>query len=243
MSSFLGENMSYQLNRIIDQTMLRPDATRDELECFCEEALRYNFICVALLPNVIQEASIILKDSQTHIMAAISYPRGMVPINIKKKEIEEAINDGANEIDMVLNLEALKNHKYKLIQNEMLVLRESTGTLTAKAILETTILSDGEIIQLCELASDIGIDFVKSSTGFDGNRASFHAIQLMKKSVFKKTQVKAAGGIGNLNKLIQMLKAGATRIGTSAGPLIIEEYKAIGIDINTMFKERKEKAL
>lgn len=190
MSSFLGENMSYQLNRIIDQTMLRPDSTRDELECFCEEALRYNFICVALLPNVIQEASIILKDSQTHIMAAISYPRGMVPINIKKKEIEEAINDGANEIDMVLNLEAVKNHKYKLIQNEMLVLRESTGTLTAKAILETTILSDGEIIQLCELASDIGIDFVKSSTGFDGNRASFHAIQLMKKSVFKKNSSK-----------------------------------------------------
>ncbi|NLJ37539.1 MAG: deoxyribose-phosphate aldolase [Candidatus Atribacteria bacterium] len=235
--------MPYQLNRIIDQTMLRPNATRGELECFCEEALYYNFICVALLPNVIQEASFILKGSQTHIMAAISYPRGMVPIDIKKKEIEEAINDGADEIDMVLNLEVVKNHKYKIIENEMTVLRESTGTLTAKAILETTLLSDEEIIQLCQLASDIGIDFVKSSTGFNGNQASIHAIQLMKKSVFKKTQVKAAGGISNLSKFLQMLKAGATRIGTSAGPLIIEEYKTLGIDIDTMFKERKEKTL
>ncbi len=233
----------YQLNRIIDQTMLKPNVTKKDLECFCDEALYYNFICVALLPNVIKEASIILKGSQVHIMAAISYPRGMVPVEIKKKEIEEAINDGANEIDMVLNLEAVKNHKYEVIQNELMVLRESTESLTAKAILETTLLNDEEITLLCRLASEIGIDFVKSSTGFNGNQATIYAVQLMKKSVFNKTQVKAAGGISNLNKLIQMLKAGATRIGTSAGPTIIEEYEVNRIDINAILMERKEKTL
>jgi len=232
--------MSYQLNRIIDQTMLKPNATREELENFCLEAHQYNFVCVALLPNVIREANSILKGTEVNVMAAISYPRGMVPIDIKRKEIEEALADGANEIDMVLNLEKIKNHNFDFIENELIALRKSTKSITAKAILETTLLDDKEIICICQIASEVGIDFVKSSTGFNGNRATTHSVQLMKKSVFNKTQVKAAGGINNLKKLTQMIKAGATRIGTSAGPAIIEESKKNEVYLNTMRKMRKE---
>jgi len=226
--------MLYPLNRIIDQTMLKPHSTWEELERFCIEAIRYNFICVALLPNVIQEASKILGGSEVHIMAAISYPRGMTPLEIKRKEIEEALEDGANEIDMVLNLEAIKACEYKLIESELMTLRKTTGSITAKAILETTLLDDEEIVRVCQMASDAGIDFVKTSTGFDGNHATIHAVQLMKKSVSNKTKVKAAGGINNLSKVIQMLQAGAARIGTSSGPKIVEEYRASGISLDTI---------
>jgi len=224
--------MSHELNKIIDQTMLRPNATKNELEQFCMEAIQYNFVCVALLPNVIKEAYSILKGTEVHIMAAISYPRGMVPKDLKVKEIDEALNDGANEIDMVLNLDAIKCGNYDLIEKEISALREATLSLTAKAILETTLLNDEEIIRVCRIASEIGIDYVKTSTGFNGNQATIHAVQLMKKSVFNKTKVKAAGGINKLDKVVQMLKAGARRIGTSAGPAIMEEYKIKKIDFN-----------
>jgi deoxyribose-phosphate aldolase len=173
-----------------------------------------------------------LKGTEVHIMAAISYPRGMVPIVLKVKEIHEALNDGANEIDMVLNLDAIKSGNYDLIEKEISALREATLSLTAKAILETTLLNDEEIIQVCRIASEIGIDYVKTSTGFNGNQATIHAVQLMKKNVFNKTKVKAAGGINKLDKVIQMLKAGARRIGTSAGPAIMEEYKIKKIDLD-----------
>lgn len=230
--------MSHTLNRIIDQTMLKPHATREELERFCMEAIRYDFVCVALLPNVIQEANQMLKGSNVHLMAAISYPRGMVPLEIKKKEIEEALEDGANEIDMVLNLEAIKDHEYQIIENELSVLRKTTGSVTAKAILEATLLSDEEITRLCQMASDAGIDFVKTSTGFNGNHATVHAVQIMKKSVFNNTKVKAAGGINTLSKVIQMLQAGATRIGTSSGPKIIEEYKISKINLDDILNKK-----
>jgi len=222
------------LNKIIDQTMLKPDASKQDLESFLEEAVRYDFICVALLPNVIREASAMLRGTGVHVMAAISYPRGMVPIHVKKIEIEEALSDGADEIDMVLNLEAIKNHAYGIIEKELSVLRETARSLTVKAILETTLLSDEEIVQVCQLASNIGVDFVKTSTGFRGNRATIHAVEVMKQSVFNQTCVKAAGGINNLSKLIQMLEAGASRIGTSAGPAIIEEFKRSNINLEKL---------
>ncbi len=205
--------------------MLRPNATRKEFEEFCINAAEYSFECVALLPNVIEQAYSLLKGSDVHIMAAIGYPRGMVPIDIKRLEIEEALSDGADEIDMVLNLVAIKSGNYEYVERELSMLRKSAETITAKAILETTLLTDQEIARVCRAASEVGIDFVKTTTGFNGNRATLHAVELMKRNTFNRTKVKAAGGINTLEKFVLMFRAGASRIGTSAGPAIVDEYR------------------
>jgi deoxyribose-phosphate aldolase len=224
------------VNKIIDQTFLKPNATSKEFSVFCEEAARYRFICVAVLPNYVKEAVGFLRGTGVHVMAAMSYPRGQVPVEVKRSEILEALSLGAEEIDMVLDLFAIKIGKYETIEREIRMLRELTAAYTGKAILETSLLSDVEIIRVCEIASEIGIDFVKSSTGFDGQKASLHAVQLMRRSVSGRTRVKAAGGIGSLERALQMIQGGAQRIGTSAGPLLVEQLKQSGLSLQQLME-------
>lgn len=225
------------LNRMIDHTMLKPQATRAQLENYFQEALEYDFASVAVLPNVVALAHSYLGKSTTHVMAAICYPRGMVPTRLKMQEIEEALRDGANEIDMVLNLCDIKTGHFDRVRSELQALRGATRGLTAKAILETSLLEDREIVEVCRLASELELDFVKTSTGFNSNAASLHAVRLMKDSVFGATRVKAAGGINSLAKLSQMVRAGAQRIGTSSGPAIIQEYRKAGVRLNSLLAE------
>ena len=217
-----------QLNRIIDQTFLKPNATRQEIERFCQEAARYQFICVAMLPSYVPDGVRMLHGTGVHVMAGISFPRGQVPPELKRIEIENALSLGADEIDMVLNLYAIKLKDFRVIEKEISILRELTRSRTGKAILETSLLSDDEIEAVCRIASRVGIDFVKSSTGFDGNKATIHAVEVMKRSVSGRTRVKAAGGINTLKTVLAMMRAGVARIGTSAGPKLMEEWKRDG---------------
>jgi deoxyribose-phosphate aldolase len=228
-----------QLNRMIDQTFLKPNATRDEIEHFCHEAARYQFICVAMLPNYLPDGVRILRGTGVHVMAGISFPRGQVPLELKRFEIEEALSRGADEIDMVLNLYAIKLKDFSVVESEISMLRELTSSRTGKAILETSLLSDPEIETVCRMASNIGIDFVKSSTGFDGNKATFHAVEVMRRSVAGRTRVKAAGGISNLKKAVDMIRAGVDRIGTSAGPAIMDELMRDGRDLDELLGRSK----
>jgi deoxyribose-phosphate aldolase len=225
------------LNRMIDHTLLKPQATRAQLEAYFQEALEFEFVSVAVLPNVVALAHSYLKDSTTHVMAAICYPRGMVPTGLKMQEIEEAMRDGANEIDMVLNLSDIKTGRFDRVRAELQALRRATRGLTAKAILETSLLDDREIAAVCRLASELELDFVKTSTGFNSNAATLHAVRLMKASIFGVTRVKAAGGINSLAKLAQMVRAGAQRIGTSSGPAIIQEYRLAGARLSSLLTE------
>lgn len=149
-------------------------------------------------------------------------------MELKRFEIEDALSRGADEIDMVLNLYAIKLGDFALIERELAMLRELTSSRTAKAILEATLLDDEEIATVCRMASEAEIDFVKSSTGFDGHKATLRAVRLMRANVSGRTRVKAAGGISTLQRAAEMIRAGAQRIGTSAGPAIVEELKRSG---------------
>jgi deoxyribose-phosphate aldolase len=226
-----------QLNRMIDHTFLKPNATAEEYDAFFKAALAFDFVCVAVLPSAVPLGNSYLKGSNTHLMAAISYPRGMVPTRLKLAEVEELMEQGANEFDVVLNLEAIQSHDYQAVEREIREFRRATGSMTAKVILETPLLSDPEIERVCRIASDCGVDFVKTSTGFRGNSATVQAVELMKRSASGATRVKAAGGIGSLEKLASMLRAGAQRIGTSNGPAIVEEFRSRGGDFATLLGE------
>jgi deoxyribose-phosphate aldolase len=226
------------LNRIIDHTLLRPDSTQGEIEEFCGEAARYQFVCVAMLPNYVADGVRLLRGTGVHVMAAISYPRGQCPLQLKRAEIEDALSRGADEIDMVLNLYAIKLGDMAAVETELRMLRDMTVSRTGKAIMETSLLVDSEIATVCELASGIGVDYVKSSTGFDGHKATVHAITCMRRHVSGQTRVKAAGGIGSLGQAVRMVQAGADRLGTSAGPAIMEELRRDGRDFELIVGRR-----
>ncbi len=228
-----------ELNRIIDQTFLKPNATREEIESFCAEAARYRFVCVAMLPNYVPDGVELLRGTGVHVMAGISFPRGQVSLELKRSEIEDALSRGVDEIDMVLNLYAIKQGDFTTVEREVRMLRELTESRTGKAILETSLLSDAEIETTCRIASEIGIDFVKSSTGFDGNKATPHAVEVMVRSVSGRTRVKAAGGISTLERSLEMIRAGVQRIGTSAGPFIMDELRSDGRQLDELLHEAR----
>lgn len=226
--------MEFKLNKIIDQTFLKPVYHKRQLFDFCEEAIAYDFVSVALLPGVIRLVKPLFSGSGVNIMAAISYPRGLVPLELKRKEVLDAVDNGATELDMVLDIQAIKEKKYEVTEREIEMLKREKGAFTGKVILEITLLSDEEIAAVCAIASRIGIDFVKTSTGYCSHAATLHAVEVMRRNVSGLTKVKAAGGIGNLEKTVLMLKAGAERIGTSSGPAIVNELKAMGKDTLTI---------
>lgn len=233
-----GGHSSAALNRIIDHTLLRPNATRPEMESFFREAADYQFVTVAVLPTFVQLAARALRGTSVNVMAAISYPRGMAPLGVKRFEVEDALNNGATELDMVLDLEAIKRSDFDSVQREIRMLRETGAGLTVKVILETTLLNDTEIGSVCRIASAIGVDFVKSSTGFNGHVAGEHAVSVMRANVSGITRVKAAGGIRDVDGVVRMVRAGAIRIGTSHGPAIMEEYAMNGRELSKLLEEQ-----
>lgn len=221
--------INFALEKIIDNTLLKPYIDKETIVKFCNSSMEYEFISIAILPNMVRFAAEMLKESAVKVSAAISFPTGMTPIELKMLEVKEAIRDGADELDMVLNMRSIKSHDYDNVKKEMREFRKHTSELTSKVILETSLLTDKEIINLCKFASDVGIDFVKTSTGFNGNNATLHAVKLMKRSINGKTKVKAAGGIESLKDVLELLEAGAERIGTSRGLEIIEDYRGKNI--------------
>ena len=208
-------------NKFIDHTILKPDASLEDIKRICKEAKEYNFMSVCVNPAFIDLCKNELKDSDVKVCTVIGFPLGATLPQAKALETREAVFEGADEIDMVINVTMLKAHQDDYVYNEIVKVRRSCMGKVLKVIIETCLLTDEEKVRACLLAKKAGADFVKTSTGFSTGGATVHDIELMRKTVGPEMGVKASGGIRTHEDLLAMIKAGATRIGTSSGPKII----------------------
>jgi deoxyribose-phosphate aldolase len=211
---------------IIDQTLLQPTATSDQVLKFCQEAAALGFAAVCIAPSWVQLTAKIMKTSKVRVCTVAGFPLGFEPWELKVQTVQTALAAGAHEIDYVINLGAVKGGDYKLIEAEMRAMRSAAEKGVIKVILETGYLSQQEIRKLCRLAVDTGLDYVKTSTGFGPAGASVDDVKLLAECSQSIIKVKAAGGIRTLQDLEEMVLAGAHRIGTSAGREIIAEAAA-----------------
>lgn len=210
------------MNKYIDHTLLKPDASQKGVEKLCEEAKEHSFKSVCVNPSFVALAAEKLAGTDVDVCTVIGFPLGANTEAVKVFEAQEAIKDGATELDMVLNISKLKDGKYDEVRQEMEAIKKVAGKRVVKVILETCLLSDAEIVKACELAVEAGLDFVKTSTGFSTGGATVEDVKLMKQTVGDKAKVKASGGIRDRKTMLAMIDAGATRIGASAGIKLIE---------------------
>ncbi|WP_074433081.1 deoxyribose-phosphate aldolase [Neobacillus dielmonensis] len=215
------------LSQMIDHTNLKPYATHKDLKKLCAEAKQYHFKMVAINQVQTKLCATELKNTDIHVGAAISFPLGQTTIEAKVSETLDAIRNGANEIDYVINLTELKEKNYDYIQEEMerIVSVCRSNDVISKVIFENAYLTKEEIIKLAEIAKIVQPDFIKTSTGFSPSGAKAEDVKIMKETVGNAVKVKAAGGIRDAETFISMIKNGAERIGCSAGIQIIEEIK------------------
>ena len=212
---------------MFDHTQLKAYATRADFEKLCNEAKEYGFAMVAINSYPVRLCKELLKGSDVHVGAAISFPLGQTTIDVKAYETLKAIEEGADEIDYVINVARAKEHDWAYIEEEMQRLTKvchDRNTLI-KVILEICYLDDEEIVEVCRIARKVRPDFVKTSTGFGTSGATVEAVKLMKKTVGDDVKVKAAGGIRDYKTCKAMIKAGAERIGTSSSIKILEEFR------------------
>lgn len=212
------------LAKTIDHTLLKPDATADKIAQLCFEAKKYGFASVCVNPSYVKLCADLLKDTDVKVCTVIGFPLGATSTEVKAFETKNALENGATEIDMVINIGALKAGDNKLVARdirEVVKAAHSAGALV-KVIIETALLTDEEKTIACLLAKEAGADFVKTSTGFSSGGATVHDIALMRRAVGPDIGVKAAGGIHSHEEAEQMIAAGATRIGASAGIKIIQ---------------------
>ncbi len=220
-----------QVARLIDHTLLKPEATRADIDRLCEEARRYSFASVCVNPTYVRQAREALRGTTVKVCCVVGFPLGAQPPEIKSLEARRAIREGAQEIDMVINIGALKSRDEALVLKDIRAVVEACkeGRALSKVILETALLSDEEKIRGCELSMKAGADYVKTSTGFSSKGATVADVALMSRTVApKRLGVKAAGGIRTYADLVQMVQAGATRVGASASVRIMEEAAAAG---------------
>lgn len=209
---------------MIDHTLLKPDATADMIAQLCFEARKYHFASVCVNPTHVKLSAELLRDTDVKVCTVTGFPLGATPPEVKAFETQKAIQDGATEIDMVINIGALKAGDHELVARdirEVVSVAHAAGALV-KVIIETALLTDEEKIVASLLAKEAGADFVKTSTGFSGGGATAHDVALMRRVVGPDVGVKAAGGIRTQADAEQMVAAGATRLGASAGVKIIQ---------------------
>ena len=213
---------------MIDHTLLKPDATADMIAQLCFEARKYHFASVCVNPTHVKLSAELLRDTDVKVCTVTGFPLGATPPEVKAFETQKAIQDGATEIDMVINIGALKAGDHELVARdirEVVSVAHAAGALV-KVIIETALLTDEEKIVASLLAKEAGADFVKTSTGFSGGGATAHDVALMRRVVGPDVGVKAAGGIRTQADAEQMVAAGATRLGASAGVKIIQEEQS-----------------
>jgi deoxyribose-phosphate aldolase len=219
-----------ELAPMIDHTLLKPDATSAQVEQICAEARQYGFASVCVNPTHVHACAELLKDAHPVVCTVIGFPLGASAPIVKSYETEIAIEDGADEIDMVINIGALKDG------NDQLVLDDITGVVETahskdklvKVIIETCLLTDEEKERACKLAKEANADFVKTSTGFAGGGATVEDIALMRRVVGPKVGVKASGGVRSYEDAVALVEAGATRLGASAGVKIMQGQTSEG---------------
>ena len=211
----------------IDHTILKPTTLVADIEKLCSEALKYNVAAVCVPPLFVKQAKALLQNSDVKTATVIGFPFGYSAIEAKLAEILLAIVDGADELDVVINIAALKNNDWQYLAKELnTILPIIKGKQkTVKIIIESGVLSDEEIIKCCDLYGIAGVDYMKTSTGYAEVGATVHAVQLMRKHLADAVKIKASGGIRSYEFAKQLLEAGADRLGCSASVAIIEESK------------------
>lgn len=210
---------------LIDHTLLKPEATQNDVARACEEGLRYAFCSVCINPHWVKFAATALAGSPVRVCTVVGFPFGASATGTKLAEAEIGLSEGAQELDMVQNVGALRSGDFQTVRKEIAEiakLAHSHGAIL-KVILETCLLTDDEKVAACRLAADAKADFVKTSTGFSTAGATIEDIKLMRQTVGKELGVKASGGVRTIDALCQMVAAGATRIGTSSGVSILNE--------------------
>ncbi|MEH7120824.1 deoxyribose-phosphate aldolase [Neobacillus vireti] len=208
---------------MIDHTLLKPDATKSQIETLCQEAKDHKFFSVCVNPVWVSTVKNLLTGSDVKICTVIGFPLGATTIETKAFETKNVIDLGADEVDMVINIGALKEGNYQLVEEDIRAVVEAANhRALTKVIIETSLLTDEEKKRACELAVKAGADFVKTSTGFSGGGATAEDISLMRQTVGPNIGVKASGGVRSVQDALKVIEAGATRIGASASVAIIK---------------------
>lgn len=210
------------INSMIDSTLLKQEATERQIDALCEEAIEHGFAAVCVQPCHIEKVAKRLQGSGVKACTVIGFPQGVNMTSVKAYEAERAVLAGAEELDMVINVGLLKDKQYDAVREDIAAVVNAARGAVVKVILECCLLTDEEIITACKLAKEAKADFVKTSTGLSTGGATAHDVQLMREAVGPDMGVKAAGGIRDRKTAIQMIEAGANRIGTSNGAGIVE---------------------
>lgn len=211
-----------ELAKHFDHTLLKPDATESQISQLCAEAKQYGFASVCVNPTWVSLCARLLRDTGVKVCTVIGFPLGANLPEIKAAETRRAYACGAEEIDMVINIGALKSGDLELVESDIRAVRNAVSGVTLKVIIEACLLTDEEKRQACLAAKRAGADFVKTSTGFSKGGATLEDVRLMRETVGPDMGVKAAGGIRNLSDALAMIEAGATRLGCSAGVAIMQ---------------------
>jgi len=206
-----------ELNRYIDHTLLSASATESDILKLCEEALKYNFYSVCVNSSYVYLAKQAIGRSNIKVCAVVGFPLGAMSTEAKVFEAKNAIDQGATEIDMVMNIGRLKSKNHLAVLKDISAVKRAIGLTTLKVILEISELSKNEIVKACEICIDAKADFVKTSTGFSKSGATLTAIKIMRKTVKNQLKVKASGGIRDVETALKYIEVGADRIGASAG--------------------------
>lgn len=214
-------------NKYIDHTLLKATATAFDIKKLCEEAMTYDFMSVCVNPVNVKIAKEQLKDSNVLVCTVIGFPLGANTISQKVNETLDALNNGADEIDMVINVGKAKEKDFEYLETEIREVVKAARTKTVKVIIETCYLNDEEKIAVCKAATRAKAKFVKTSTGFGTAGANLDDVRLMKNNIAKDMEVKASGGIKNYEQMLEYIKAGATRIGTSSGIDLVKGAKNV----------------
>ena len=211
-----------ELNKYIDHTNLNNTATLKDIEKLCNEAIKYKFASVCVYPYYVTLCKSLLKNTNVDVCTVIGFPSGMQTKETKVFEAINAVENGADEIDMVINISALKNKDYEYVKDEIEEIRDAIDGKILKVIIETCLLTDKEIVKMTEICNETFVNFIKTSTGFSKSGARLEDIELINEHKSELLEIKASGGIKDINIAEAMINAGATRIGTSNGVKLME---------------------
>lgn len=222
----LTHEIVMNINQFIEHTLLKPSTTERQVIDLCNDAKKHNFYAVCVNGCYVALAKQLLSNTEVKIVAVIGFPLGSTSTETKVFEAKNAINDGADEIDMVINIGLLRSKNYVAVFKDLSDVKIAIGKIPLKVILEISELSKNEIVKACEICVDAKVDFIKTSTGFSKGGATLTAVKIIKKIVRNKAKIKASGGIKDIETAVKYIDAGADRIGTSSGVAMMTEKTA-----------------
>lgn len=213
--------------KTVDHTLLTQDATWEDIKQICDDAIKYQTASICI-PAAYVKKAVEYVDGKVDVCTVIGFPNGYSTTVVKVFETKNAIENGAKEIDMVININELKNKNYDYVLNEIKEIKEACGDLILKVIIETALLTEEEKVKMCQIVTESGADYIKTSTGFSTGGATLEDIQLFAKNVGENVKIKAAGGIASLEDAENFIQAGASRLGTSRIVKIVKNEEATG---------------